>query len=120
MPMSESDPTWRIADGLEHVRIWELIEARVTLSIECVSCHRGATWPPDLIARLKVNKANRLVAIAGRIRCAACRSRYVRIGRADGGGPSPGARPDPGLKRGFTAANLDANARGAGLPRRGR
>ena len=118
--MSEGDPTWRIADGLEHVRIWELVEARVTLAIECVSCHRRATWPPDLIARLKVNKANRLVGIAGKIRCAACRSRYVRISRVGAPAGAGEARPDPALKRGFTAANLDANARGAGLPRRGR
>lgn len=117
MPMTEDGPTFRIADSLEQVRLWEIVEAGVTLMVECVSCHRRTSWPPDLIRRrLKSNLANRLVQVAGRFRCAACRSRYVRICResqaasANLGEP----RPDPARKRGFGPENLDANARGGG------
>ncbi len=115
MPMREDQPTFRIADGLGQVRIWELVERRVTLTIECVSCHRRASWPPDLLRRLKVNQANRLVGIAGRIRCAACRSRYVRIGREPPPrGPGGLVAPPENRPRGLGPEHLDANARGAG------
>ena len=122
MPMSEHDPPWKIADNLGQVRVWELIEARVTLALECVSCHRRTTWPPDLLkGRLKTVMGKRLVTVAGKIRCAGCRSRFVRISRDR---PAKGAAgigadigEDPALKRGFTAANLDANARGGGRVR---
>ena len=119
----EGQPTFRITDELAQVRIWELVEARVTLAVECVSCHRTAEWPPEMVReRLKASLANRLVMVAGRFRCADCRSPYVRISRARGAAAASdtGAnlRPDPALKRGFGAQNLDANARGAGLPRR--
>ena len=119
MPMSEHDPPWKIADNLGQVRVWELIEARVTLALECVSCHRRATWPPDLLkGRLKAAMGKRLVTVAGKIRCAGCRSRFVRISRDRPAKASAATgaetREDPALKRGFTAANLDANARGGG------
>jgi hypothetical protein len=116
--MSEGDPTFRIADGLDQVRIWELVERRVTLTVECVGCCRTTSWPPELIRRrLRANLANRLVGVAGRFRCAACRSPFVRISRerqitdADGRLVDATRRPDPAAKRGFTAANLDPNAR---------
>lgn len=116
MPMSEHDPPWKIADNLGQVRVWELIEARVTLALECVSCHRRTTWPPDLLkGRLKAAMGKRLVTVAGKIRCAGCRSRFVRISRArPTGAPPTSPAPDPALKRGFTTANLDANARRGG------
>ena len=117
MPMNERDPTFRIEAELGRARLWELIEARITLVVECVSCRRTSTWPPDLLrARLKRNLANRLSQVAGRFRCAACRGRFVRIARDRG--PSAvqtlTGRPDPAGKRGFVEANLDANARGKG------
>lgn len=118
MPMSEHDPTWKIADNLGQVRVWELIEARVTLALECAACHRRTTWPPDLLKGwLKAALGKRLVTVAGKLRCAGCRSRFVRISRdrpAKGADPRPEPRPDPALARGFTAANLDANARKGG------
>ena len=123
MPMNENLPTWRIADNLEHMRIWELVEQRVTLVVECVSCRRHTTWPPELMRkRLKPRMANRLSNVAGRFRCAACRSAFVWISReSKRSGSQTGAqtatqsdRPDPGQKRGFTDVNLDANARGGG------
>lgn len=82
MPMSERDATFRITADLEQARIWELIEAKVTLSIECVSCHRHAAWPPDLIKlHLRRDTGKRLTAVAGKLRCASCHSAFVRIGR---------------------------------------
>ena len=124
MPMNEHEPTFRIADNLAQVRLWEIAEAGVTLRVECVSCHRRSAWPPERLRRtLARNLANRLVQVAGRFRCAACRSAFVRIGRepADAGQtPDVGVtlRDDPGRKRGFTHENLDANARGpAAFPR---
>lgn len=118
MPMVEHEASFRIEGDLDQVRIWEIVEARVTLVVECVSCHRRTTWPPDLLrGRLNKTLGRRLCQVAGRFRCAACRSRFVRIWR-DGAKPAAAElRPEPGLKRGFTAANLDANARGgARLP----
>lgn len=117
--MDEREPTFRIEAGLGRARLWELVEARVTLTVECVGCHRKASWPPALIrARLGRNLANRLVQVAGRFRCAACRGRFVRIYRERG----PGAvrtltgRADPGFKRGFSEGNLDPNARRKTFP----
>jgi len=111
--MRERASSFRIADNLAQVRLWEIVEAGVTLRVECVACHRRAAFPPDLLrARLRKNLANRLVQVAGRFRCAACRSPFVLIGRE--GAPPPAAEPpreDPGRKRGFTHENLDANAR---------
>ena len=112
--MNEREPTFRIEAELGRARLWELIEARVTLVVECVSCSRVSTWPPDLLrARLRKSLANRLCHVAGRFRCAACRSRFVRIARDRGPGAvqTLTARPAPGRRRGFTEANLDANAR---------
>lgn len=117
MPMNEREPTFRIEAELGRARLWELVEAGVTLLVECVACRRVASWPPDLLrARLKKSLANRLWQVAGRFRCAACRGRHVRIARDRG----PAAvhtltsRADPARKRGFSEANLDANARGKG------
>jgi hypothetical protein len=80
--MSERDATFRITADLEQARIWELIEARVTLAIECVSCCRRTTWPPQLIkSRLKGATGKRLTSVAGQLRCAGCRSPFVRVSR---------------------------------------
>lgn len=118
MPMSERDLTFRITADLQSARIWELIEAKVTLAIECVSCNRRTTWPPELIRRrLAKATGKRLTAVAGQLRCAACRSRFVRVSReraASSALTTATARPDPAEKRGFTSRNLDPNARGGG------
>ena len=117
MPMNEREPPFRLEAALGRARRGARVEAGVPLRVECVACRRVASWPPDLLrARLKKSLANRLWQVAGRFRCAACRGRHVRIARDRGPGAAPTltGRADPARKRGFSEANLDANARGKG------
>jgi hypothetical protein len=115
--MNEGRHAFRLTADIEQARVWELIEARVTLAFECVGCHRRTTWPPELIrSRLHADRGKRLIAVAGKFRCAACRSPFVLISRErkiDRASISTATeRVDPAAKRGFVPANLDANARG--------
>ena len=97
MPHPEHRPPFRIADGLDQVRLWELIDRRITLSVECDACGHAALWTPLFMdRRLARSKAARLVNVAARVRCGRCRSAYVRIGRAKAV-PNRGRRPAPDL-----------------------
>lgn len=82
MPGSETAPTFRIADGLDQIRVWELVEAKATLVVECAACRRRSLWTPEFMQRrLRRLSGKRLVTLAIKLRCSACRSPYVRIWR---------------------------------------
>lgn len=117
--MDEGRHAFRITADIEQARIWELIEAGVTLALECVGCHRRTTWPPELVRRrLQRDSGKRLIAVASRFRCAACRSPFVLVSRertpVRAAVSTTTERRDPAAKRGFVPANLDPNARGGG------
>lgn len=83
MPQPEQRPAYRIADGLEHARIWELIDARISILVGCDACHHTARWTPQFMDRkLARHKAAQLMTVAGKVRCGRCRSCYVRLWRA--------------------------------------
>lgn len=93
MPQPDHRPAARIAPDIAQVRVWQLVEAKATLAIECDNCHHAARWPPALIAKkFARHKANTLTNAAPRVRCGNCRSGYVRIWQVAGGRAGDGAR----------------------------
>jgi hypothetical protein len=62
-----------IGDGLEQVRLWELVDRRIRLRVTCQAWRHSAVWGPDFMdRRLGRQKAARLVTIAWRLRCSRC------------------------------------------------
>ena len=82
MPQPEHRPSFVIADDLDQARIWELIDARVTVMVGCDACHHTARWSPEFMnRRLTRLKAAKLQTVAYKVRCGRCRSSYVRLWR---------------------------------------
>lgn len=82
MPGSETAPPFRIADGLEQIRLWELVEAEVIVALECAACGRRARWTPVFMTtKLRKWSGKRLMNVALKTRCGACRSPHVRLWR---------------------------------------
>jgi hypothetical protein len=82
MPQPEHRPSFVIADDLAQVRIWELIDSRVTVMVGCDACHHTARWSPEFMTRrLARLKAATLQTVAYKVRCGRCRSSYVRLWR---------------------------------------
>jgi hypothetical protein len=82
MPQPEQRPAFVIADDLGQARIWELIDAGVTVMVGCDACHHTARWSPAFMdQRLSRLKAAKLMTVAVKVRCGRCRSCYVRLWR---------------------------------------
>jgi hypothetical protein len=82
MPQPEQRPSFIIADDLGQARIWELIDAQVSVMVGCDACHHTARWSPAYMDRkLARLKAAKLMTVAIKVRCGRCRSCYVRLWR---------------------------------------
>jgi hypothetical protein len=82
VPQPEQRPTYVIADDLSQARVWELIDAQVTVMVGCDACHHTARWSPQFMDRkLARHKAAKLMTVAVKVRCGRCRSCYVRLWR---------------------------------------
>ena len=80
MPHPDHRPPYQIHGDLNAMRVWEVIETRRRVKISCDSCHHEATWTPQFMEkRLKRQTAWTMVRLAGRLRCAGCRSNYLRM-----------------------------------------
>ena len=82
MTPSRIRPGYVIADDLAEARIWELVDANITLMVGCQACEHTAKWTPQhMDRRMARHKAATLVTIAHKVRCSRCRSRRVRLWR---------------------------------------
>jgi hypothetical protein len=67
--------------GLHGIPFWMLIEQKAVLRLECEACRHAAVWTPEwMFARLFEHHRGKTVSdIAGRLRCAKCRSDWVWV-----------------------------------------
>jgi hypothetical protein len=80
MPQPDHRPACVLASGLEHARVWELVDKKVSLTLACDNCHHKADWPPEMLARKFAKaKAARMGNVVHKLRCSRCRSNYLRI-----------------------------------------
>jgi len=85
VPEPSHRPPWRIEDRLGGWPIWSLIEQRATILIQCDACQHLARWTPeDLGRKLRRSRGHTIARIAPRLRCARCRSNWVRVSLAQG------------------------------------
>jgi hypothetical protein len=80
MPEYSNRPTYKIADGLATMPVWLLLERRLHIEIECVSCQHKAEWSPLELERRTAVRGKTFADIARRLKCVQCRSEYVTIG----------------------------------------
>lgn len=79
MPHPEHRTPFQIADDLERVRVWQIIESGVSLKVSCDACGHESTWTRGYMARtLARRKGEPLINIAYKMRCG-CGSEYLRI-----------------------------------------
>ena len=73
----------RVDPELAQMRVWEVIENDVRIKIACDNCHHEAVWTRAFMEkRLRRRTGLTVLALAMKLRCAGCRSEYVRIWRA--------------------------------------
>jgi hypothetical protein len=93
MPEPNHRPPWQIAGKLGGWAIWQLVEQRVTLVIECDACPNVAKWAPaDLNRHLGMVRGRSLAWVAPYLRCSRCKSEWIRISQEKGS--MLGARPE--------------------------
>jgi hypothetical protein len=80
MPEPNRAP-WQVHKDIAPLYGWQMVESGLTLVIECDGCARVSEWPPRLVKRnlAKLHRV-RMPEIASRLRCAKCRSNWVKIG----------------------------------------
>mgnify|MGYP001219765329 CR=1 FL=1 len=79
MPEPNRAP-WRLHKDLAALYGWQVVESGLTLVIECDGCARASEWPPRLAKRNFAKRLRlRVPEIASRLRCAKCRSNWVKI-----------------------------------------
>jgi hypothetical protein len=95
MPEPNHRPPWQIAEQLQGWAIWQLVEMKVAIRIECDACYHVARWSPaDMNRRLFKHRGRTLAWIGGKLRCSrpGCRSNWVRI--SPEAGSQLGKRPE--------------------------
>ena len=82
MPHPEGRPAARVARDLVTLRVWEVLEAGMRIRIECENCQHETVWTQGYMTRrLRKAKGQTMFRLATRLRCAGCRSNYVRVWR---------------------------------------
>lgn len=62
------------------MRVWEAIDANVSITIACDACHHEAVWTALYMRRkLAKWKGATFIRVAAKLRCGGCRSEYVRV-----------------------------------------
>jgi hypothetical protein len=80
VPEPNHRPPFRIEAELAPMRVWEAMEMKMRLKISCDACGHETLWTPLFIEkRLARMKGLTLTRVASRLRCAGCRSNYVRL-----------------------------------------
>ena len=82
VPHVEGRPSARVARDLIALRVWEVMEAGMRIRIACESCQHESLWTQAyMIRKLSKVKGLTMLRLATRLRCAGCRSNYVRVWR---------------------------------------
>jgi len=82
MPHPENRPAFRIEGDLGAMRVWQVIEENRSVKIACDNCSHETLWTPLFMkGRLARKSGFTMVRLASRLRCAGCRSNYLRIWR---------------------------------------
>jgi hypothetical protein len=82
MPHLDNRPAARVSKDLITLRVWEVIEAGMRIRISCDNCNHESVWTEGFMAgRLARLKGLTMFRLAIRLRCAGCRSNYVRVWR---------------------------------------
>jgi ribosomal protein S27AE len=78
-------PSFRISPDIGPARVWEVMEAKLTLALSCGACGYATVWPPQVVQRnLAKWKGVAFVRVAFKLRCGRCGSDRIRIGREAG------------------------------------
>ena len=79
MPEPNRSP-WRVAPDIDNVPVAQLVECRMSVTLDCESCPHVATWTPEDIGRRFGGHGDKTFNWLGsRLRCSHCRSDWVRI-----------------------------------------
>jgi hypothetical protein len=72
---------YRIESQLQGKRMCEIIDARADLVVMCDACPHFKVWKPNELKRTFARLRNtRIEDIAARLKCRACRSKWLRVG----------------------------------------
>lgn len=75
-------PPWLVDATLAGVPIGRLIDRGTAVGLLCHACRRRATWTAeDLRRRFAGRSGLTLRELAPRIRCGACKSEWIEVGR---------------------------------------
>ncbi|MFM9863970.1 MAG: hypothetical protein ACKVRO_10215 [Micropepsaceae bacterium] len=71
---------WQVHKDIAPLYGWQFVESGLTLVVECDGCGRVSEWPHRLVKRnfAKLGR-KRMPDIASRMRCAKCRSNWVKV-----------------------------------------
>lgn len=73
-------PPWQVHKDIAPLYGWQFIESGLTLVVECDGCGRLTEWPHRLVKRNFARlRRLRMPDIASRLRCAKCRSNWVKV-----------------------------------------
>lgn len=85
MPHPDHRMPFRVASDIGTIRVWEAIEIGMSITISCDSCGHEALWTAQYMRRkLAKWKGKTFVSVAAKLRCAGCRSEYLRMWRGKG------------------------------------
>lgn len=89
----QNRPAYQVAEDIANVTIDALVTGRVDLNLECEGCYRKSIWDASYLAEHFGKVGHTPVWIlAQRLRCSACRGRYVRVWRVEA--PAGASTPD--------------------------
>jgi hypothetical protein len=76
---------FRISSDIGAIRVWEAIGIGMSITISCDSCGHEALWTAQYTRRkLTKWKGATFVRVTSKLRCAGCRSEYLRMWRGKG------------------------------------
>jgi hypothetical protein len=83
VPHPENRHPARVDPELAQMRVWQAIEQNLRIRIECDNCHHEAVWTGAFMEkRLRRRTGLTVLGLAMKLRCAGCRSEYLRVWRA--------------------------------------
>ena len=75
-------PPWQVSDDIARMYGWQILERRIGLVLQCDGCGRVTEWPSRFLQKYFAQlRRVRMTEIASRLRCAKCRSNWVRVCR---------------------------------------